>query len=521
MIRFKWITLAAYIYLVLPFVIFCLGWIRIPLNLLSAILICFISFQILRQIFKASTNEPGIQLRSFIFPVILLGIWVLFSGIGGFTFQNSDFNARNAIFRDLINEPWPVIYSPSQSNHIFPGHSQIMLVYYFGYWLPAALIGKLAGWGGANAFLYFWSWLGTILVVMLLAKKFHKSPYLPTLFLIFFSGMDILGELLLIGNNRQNLEFPALSYIWPPIQHLEWWAQHMEYSSFTTQIYWVFNQALPAWLCMAIFVNGIDRRHIAFLWALCFFYAPLPAVGMFPFVMIVMFKRDTQKQITDLKKNSFLQRTIGGLNTAWQQTRQVLSFENVLGGGVIILVAYLFFSSNLAIQRSGILNISPIMLLLFDILEFGMVWVILLPLHFKNLRWYLIGILLSFLPLLRVGFGPDISMRASIPALFLLMVAAAEGLYLLKGKKRLLLIICLVIGAATPIYEINRSIARTAAYYFFPNNPKTQELLSYNEPRPIDELTADEIGSISNCRNCVNFVGDGHDSLFYRYLARK
>ncbi|HET8687006.1 MAG TPA: hypothetical protein VFM18_10130, partial [Methanosarcina sp.] len=330
MIRFKWLYLIVYIYLVLPLVIFCLGWIRTPLNLLFAGLICFVSFRILKGIFNNAENDAGIHLRSLIFPILLLGIWVFFSGIGGFTFQNTDFNARNAIFRDLINQTWPVVYSPIQSNNMLPGYSQVMLVYYFGYWLPAALIGKLAGWKAANIFLYFWSWLATILVLMLLVKKLKKTPYLPTLLMIFFSGMDILGEVVSAGINSRFENTNLLPYFWLPIQHLEWWAGNMQFSSFTTQLYWVSNQALPAWVCMALLVNGIDRRHIAFIWALCFFFAPLPAIGFFPFVVMEIFKKEAISQLPESNRTTIFHKIRTGIHRAWEQTLQTLSLENLL-----------------------------------------------------------------------------------------------------------------------------------------------------------------------------------------------
>ena len=97
------------------------------------------------------------------------------------------------------------------------------------------------------------------------------------LFFIFFSGMDALGVLFFAKG------YPTL---FPPIQHLEIWAGNLQYSSFTTQLFWFFNQALPAWLCIILVLNAnkLDAKILS--GALCVFFAPLAAVGLFPYLLI-------------------------------------------------------------------------------------------------------------------------------------------------------------------------------------------------------------------------------------------
>src|SRR6266545_7483244 len=233
----KWLYRISYLYLLLPFILFCMGWLRLAIALPVVGLMLGVLWK-LWNIESPESLDFGVSYT--IFPAIILtGLWVFLSGVGGYAFQNWDHHWRNAVFRDLITNDWPVVYS-------LPEHGPIkMLVYYVGYWLPAAIAGKLFGWKFANLILFLWTWLGVLLMVLQLSIKL-KASLLKTMFLLVaFSGMDALGVILFAK------EYPTL---WPPVQHLEIWAGNLQYSSFTTQLFWVFNQSVPAWLCILTFV---------------------------------------------------------------------------------------------------------------------------------------------------------------------------------------------------------------------------------------------------------------------------
>ena len=87
--------------------------------------------------------------------------WVLIAGIGGYSYQNPDHRYRNTIFQTLINSEWPVVGTTYMDGKI----NVRLLCYYFGYWLPSALVGKIFGYQIGNYFLILWSVLGIVLVV--------------------------------------------------------------------------------------------------------------------------------------------------------------------------------------------------------------------------------------------------------------------------------------------------------------------------------------------------------------------
>ncbi len=448
MINITTVKRIAYAYLVIPFILFAFGW----LNSIAAIVVCSIIILGLIFTWRSLSTEGRVTFKKsdLIFSVIVLGAWLFLSGVGGYSFQNWDHHSRNAVFRDLINFPWPVVYhfSPAIANQ-FEVHSSVILSYYFGFWLPSALIGKLLGWGAANFILFLWTYLGIVLSAVLSASKLKTSLLKTALLIIFFSGMDLVGVLLL-----ENLPGYSYPHLWPPIQHLEWWAGSMQYSSFTTELYWTYNQFVPALLIMSLFVTSSNIGTAVFLGGLCFFFAPLPALGMLPLLggsiisEILSFLRSKSERL---------------LSTLL--SRHVFTFENFAGltiGGI----AFLFFSTNLSAQtRSFSLPASPVIYLLFLLLEGLLMWLLLLPINKNSWAWYVTGLILVLAPFVNIGGSWDFMMRTTIPALYILMLGCGRFLGINKGGVVRVLVLCfLFLGAFTPVYEMNRSIVRTLRY---------------------------------------------------------
>ena len=154
--------------------------------------------------------------------VISVFLWILLSGIGGFSYQTTDFIARNPIFNDLCSYDWPVIYDlTEQTDEIqeYVNHaSTAMLDYYFTYWLPVAGATKLLVLSsyGSNILLYAWSVLGVFLAIYLTICFFGKTSYWILVIFILFGGLDIVP--FLIKNE-----------VLPRHQLIEWWGNFFLY----------------------------------------------------------------------------------------------------------------------------------------------------------------------------------------------------------------------------------------------------------------------------------------------------
>ncbi|MBC7878115.1 MAG: hypothetical protein H7Y59_13175 [Anaerolineales bacterium] len=505
----RWLFHITYLYLTIPFIIFCVGWLRLPIAIPVVAIIFYVLWQLLKQYFYNQSFTIYYSRTTFYF-LLFTGLWVFISGVGGYAFQNWDHHWRNAVLRDLITYDWPVIYSAPERGPIK------MLVYYVGYWLPSALVGKAFGFGAANFFLFLWTWLGVFLTALHLRLKLKASLNKIALLLILFSGMDAIGTLFLEG------DYPTL---WPPIQHLEIWAGNLQYSSFTTQLFWVFNQAVPAWLCCILIMESnsllfeIQEQAPAlhtqifrkiFIWSLCFFFAPLASIGLLPYLLIQFFKG---RDIKSLFKN--------------------IRLDILLASVVIVISSYLYFSSNAAAQERGLQTIAMNEFFAFFLLEGGILWLVLAPSKWRDARWVITGLLLLMIPFIQIGTGRDFVMRASIAPLFYLMIMTGEVIFQTTTTRtlRFTLYVLLLLGALTPLYEINRSIYRTYEYYFIlhesqradtPTEPATHlEQAGALEKEHPGSLVADDIVSLEFMDDQLsrNFIANVRQSLYYQYLA--
>lgn len=449
----KWLKISSILYLVLPFIIFLLGFFKSFFSIPVSVILLWITWRICRS-FK-DEQEQGKRRDLFTFLLVLL-LWVGLAGIGGYAFQNFDFNARNAVFRDLINYQWPVFY-PSMDT----GGSQYALVYYFGYWLIPALIGKLVGWQLANFILYLYSAVGIFFVIVLLARLMKTTLTKAILLMVFFSGMDFLIVLL------KHSMFPDYyPYIWPPIAHLEWWGT-FQFSAFTTQLFWVFNQAIPTWVCTALFLNSKDKKISVFLLGLNVFFAPLPALG-FAFLIFARVLNDLLNP-TEKKQGKLL-------SQLWERSKDLFTIENILGGGIIGITSFFFMFTNQSKSFVDQTQISAWIILdifLCILFEWLLLWFLLREKRKTDITWYLMAAFFIIVLFTTISGSYLLSKRSTIAPLMLLMVWVGEALQKKEFKYRSALLLLLVIGAATSVYEINRSVYRTFQYYTQPRSNTT------------------------------------------------
>lgn len=473
-----------YLYVILPVMIFLLGWTKWFIGIPGAVILCICWYRMATDF--AVVELPAwnkIQTEKLIFVIGIILLWVYLSGIGKFVFQNTDHDCRNPIFDILVNYSWPVTKTMPEAL----GGDIKGLIYYIGFWLPAAVIGKIFGLTAGYCFQAVWAALGIVICYLVISSILKDVKIWPLLVLIFFSGLDIVGYRLLNGSAA------ALD----SIAHLEWWSD-FQFSSFTTQLFWVFNQALPAWVVTLVLYVQKKNRYIVLLMGCVLISSTLPFVGMIPLAVYFTFFRKY-----DVKNKS----------ERWKLWfKDTFSFENVLGGGIAGIVSFLYLKGNEASQNivSSAQNIDKkgylFMYVIFMILEVGIYYIAVYDFKKKDPLYYVTLVWLGICPLLRVGFGGDFCMRASIPALLILCLLVMQSLQeSLRSKKYGAfcgMIVLLLIGSVTPIYEINRTIYMTAK--------------AYREQQPVfcQSQTEEQIF------DSYNFSGKIEESFFYKYLGR-
>ncbi len=552
-IKYNQLKKIAFIILALPFIVFSIGWLRWYWSLMCvlAIGVCLYMGIIRDKDHIIEEHSIEISLPVLFVIMIIVLIWVWQSGIGGFWAQSEDFRYRNAIFRDLVVRDWPVIYPAT-------GHA---LVYYIGYWLFPAVFGKLVLWAGldedaafglANTVLFVWTFFSIMIIFLLLLYTLKLNKGKTQLFVIglfiLFSGADIIGN---VGFTWESINY-----------HFEWWAVDYQYSSFTTCLFWVFNQALPAWLCIMCLINEKSVKNYVFLGMMCLFCAPLPFVGVFVFCIFFAVKK-----IRDcLKCESFK----GYL-------KSLFSISNILGVLFIFPIIGTYLLSNYAIQGANSLRMNdavtnsqyvevfenvasvgesgdssqiipfsnnPVVnYFSFICIEFALYMIFMAWKYKKSAIYYVTFASLLIIPLLKIGGKHDFSMRASIPALIMVFLMVAKFLIeeykVIESSKKagnqkqkdsskkntsksgsdsikrltyIMLIIFLILGSLTPAMEFIRGFHSVSEYGI--HNEKYDNIYTLGCDGPYDK-TGEKI--IYGNFVCV----DTEENMFFKVFAGK
>ena len=466
-----------YLYLALPVLIFMAGWLRwcwaLPFCMLTACA-CIRGFTESART-HCLTVRGLMNKKTVLAAFLLIVLWVYLSGVGGFCYQNRDHAVRNAIFRALVERSWPVISYNGKRG----------LIYYIGFWLPAACVGKLFGLEAGYAVQLVWAVLGVFITYYLICVYRGKTDLLPVIFLIFFSGLDYVGTCI-YAKEGMDLRLAA---------HLEWWATDFQFTSTTAQLFWVFNQSVPAWVASMLILVQKNSKNMLFILGLSMLTSTIPFVGLIPIAVYLY---------------------IGFVREDRSRWKEVFTFQNVVGVVVIGGVSFLYLIGNVSGGKIGQAEMSAasagpwsglLRYLLFCFLEFGIYLCFIWKYRRKDpLFWLMIGIL-AICPLIRVGSSSDFCMRASVPALLVLMLYCMEAFEKRRreGKRWAFAVYCVVLllGAVTPFNEIHRTI-RTSV-----------QRIANGEP-----LRHWEVGIERSVLKGSNFSGETEGSLFYRILAK-
>ncbi len=425
-------------YLVLPLTLFLVGWLQLWAAL--PLLACVLYGARLLLAPRARGPDAHPVSRLHLTAAIVGGCaWTYLGGTAHFVFANADWFVRDAVLHDLVASPWPVGYGALDG---FASLLRAPLAYY----LPAALVGKLGGLMAAHYALAAWTAAGVSLFLMLVLSLVpsRTGPALVILgVVILFSGLDFVGNLINTG--------PRFLLYWHLEKHLEWWAGTYQYSSMTTQLFWVPNHALGGWLAIGLLCR--ERSGVALEATLplvvvaATLWSPLTALGLLPFVIW------------------------RGVAALYRERSLALLHPLIWGPALlvgIVVAAYLTLDTG-AIPKgitldgaheeviSGLLRQTQ-----FFLLEAGFIGMAVWSLR-RSGQVALALAILAVLPLIHFGPYNDLVMRASIPSLTVLAIAA--GLALLAGgddpeawKKKAILSGVLLLGALTPVSELARAL---------------------------------------------------------------
>ena len=294
------------------YLIFFVGWLNTPVAVISIVVLGYAFCCAFRGI-SLPQQEPisWRDVRGFLLVILLVNL----SGAGGYGWETPDYAVHNARLGDLVLQEWPVRYGENQN-----------LVGYVGFFLPAAVLGKLTSVDTALYSLYFWTVFGMTLVLRWMSYlSGWRFSWSAVLMFSYFGPLDIVNIWLINLSNR----VPLNSTIQLGAEQTVDFASTNQlgffmgnYLSNTFQLYWAPHQVIAGWLGISIITYLYKERRtgsLVFAYSLLCIWSPFVMIGMVPFIALAV--------LPQLRKN-------------W---RDVLTHENTVGSGLLVLIFVTYY----------------------------------------------------------------------------------------------------------------------------------------------------------------------------------
>lgn len=270
---------AAVLYLLLPNVLFLLGWVQwywacplVAALAFSYVLLC-----------KSVTATTSCRLRRGsvrILPLIVLVAAICTESLGlhGHVPQEWDFIVRNPIYATLIRCDWPIYQADG-------GY----FVYYMAYWLPPALIAKICSARiSPDTILWIWNFVGILLLFMILWIRWNRRVLMIMLLICCMGSLNDMRRIFSIAKWAWE-QWPSLSWIEPYASLFADWTNYFFLGLWNQLSVNTPHTTIP--ICMVIalvFCKKLPRVHIPFVAALSVLWSPLAAVVLLPWIMLKM-----------------------------------------------------------------------------------------------------------------------------------------------------------------------------------------------------------------------------------------
>lgn len=430
-------SFTAVVYFFLPNLLFLTGWFRPAVALPLCALGIWGMWRLARESFAAVPD--GSDRWALLLIVALAAGWAALGGAGHFFFANHDWRVRDAVLGDLVFGAWPVAYAS-------PAGEPLLLRSALGYFLPAALVGKVFGISWVDWALYLWTALGTTVFFLLLPlpRRFGFLLFASIAIVIFSSGMDLPG--IWLEHN-----------VWPAFPHaIEWWVPY-SYSSLSAQLFWAPNHSLPIWILTALLYR--HWAHEAF-WRLMLFVLPLSLIwtpfaiaGVMPFLVLAGMRCWAKRQPLDMDYRFVVFAIVLGYVS--------LRFITLdLGGLPIHLPGAVTQGTNVSMFPAPSMRDY----LVFIEMEFGILALALLPTLRHSFGLYGVAVaLLLLLPIVSLGPSKDTMLRLSVPPLIILLILVLNNLQDWARARSFpasayVIAVILLLGAPSAYNEMARSV---------------------------------------------------------------
>lgn len=477
-------------YLYLPILIFLLGWTSLFISLPVICFTIIAFFFVIRKTRNENNDDSCSNFREILFVFVTFFLFFIFTGHSDLFAQDFDWHKHHAIFNDLMNYDWPVVYDDGS-----------LLTYYLGQYIVPSFFGKIFH----SSLIMTWSipvWnaIGLTLVYSVLAfllkAESIKKKICIVLFMLLWGGCTGLGTIVYHLINSGKIKLLPDSFKWIDLENIK-----IHFASNFDALYGAFQHVIVPWLATCFFLG--NRKHIESYVMIALpllFSATFAFIYFVPLLLFFAVRYSINKPIKESLKSVF-------------------EIGNVFMIPLAIVLAVYFggnvFSNKPSVVGFEIFNITEHFLfyIIFVLSEFLLYSVFLLKRNLKNPLFYVVLIELLIIPFFKMGLFNDLCSRGSIPARFILMFLCIEY-YFSKPKKEwqywgltLMLAFSVFITGGQITYNFARTIQNRHEKTFLADKYKTLEGFSGNPDVRIDEAYN-------------YFTPDYEHSLFY-YIAKK
>lgn len=439
------------VYLSLGHLIFFIGWLK-PLYAVPAVILLLTAYFIYFR--DTKTNETiAIQKRNFVWLLLSILVWVLFSGSGGFGYQFDDYYKHNALMSDFIDQQWPVSYQIDGKLHY--------LCHYLGIYLPAPTLFGWISWRASNIAQFVFNYLGIFLALIWMFRFVGKYHYWLVILFMLFSGIQVFTFFYM--NADVSLKFLFTDHI--KMHRNTFWYNsfkllNLAYEGNTSLFYWAPQHAIPCWLGMGLFISDwqVEKsvKYSPFYLSLLAFWTPLVLVGIAPFFLFALL--ETRFKGIFNWVNLVIATTLFGITSTY-----ILAIDS---GDFIKNFTINSSRPNLTIiEQLGIY-------LFFLTMEIFVWWIpsyifIKEKISAQRKRLFIFTlIILVLIPLYRYGVWNDWCIRVSMPALFVMWAMVMQAFVEVKSvSRKVVLITLLVLGSFDTVLNIGGSMYHYLQHY--------------------------------------------------------
>lgn len=478
----KKLTFAAVCYSWAAVFIFLPGWLRWYWALAAIALSLAALYRYKRDLDRQPDREPvRVKKSVLVFLGVSMLVWLLITGSGAFFAQALDWEKHNAILNDLIRRDWPVYYHNGEEN--------AMLTYYVGMYLIPALFGKIFhSFRAAEIVMLCNNWIGMCLAALLLLRLLGtctaKKQIVAILVFMLFGTVAWPGQGL----------YDAVRIAYP--NHL-------------FQLKWAFQQTIVPWILTALFVDSEEKsEHYLFLAAPLLIHTVFGLLG----IALLMLGVFGWRVVTE--------------KDPWKCIKRAFSIPNLCAAGTM-LVLFFYLSGNIFSEKPEMAGMGlswigkdKMALYLIFITTFLCYSVVIFREYEKTPLYYVANAVLLFLPFWRVGMWNDLCQRASLPAMFVLMVLVLRALFAFVRRGRTgraaILVLLLALAAWFPIYIILHPYDAS-----YTGAPLVSVDGSSRYPGESLEKYVRRDGSVRDDLAYNYYTYDYEDSVFVKYFARQ